>query len=534
EQKTEEKKPEPPTMATTLVEGSAEKKKPDMLVANPLENQVKQGQVKLTSHPTAATVLLGDREIGVTETKLLDLDVGPVELVFRREGYRDFVYRGEVKEGTQVVSATLLPDLGPKPGLAWVNSLGMPFVPLGDGHHESAGEISLAIFDRFLEESEKEIPRVGQKGLALVSQDPALWEFCDWLASRDRHEGYLAAGQYYRPQRALPGPEKPKGAFKITVEHESGVLALNSEPSGARAFRDGEYLGTTPLVLDGMRLGSYRIELFKPGFATAIVEGDLLGADPEPLVATLQPDGSAVFGKRWTNSQGMELVPIGDLLVATTETPIRSYLDYLIAQKMLIDATTPLEEMNYPAAGVSHATAVAFCEWLTIHERRLGLIRPWQQYRLPTDLEWSQFVGLTGESGKTPEARNRATDRFPWGTEWPPPPGAGNFADLSATGVLGGKVVQGYDDGFPMTSPVGSFGAAANGLHDLAGNVWEWVQDAYTDGSDGLQVARGGGWNSSEPETLSITYRNPVPSGSDDNFYGFRYVLEDAYGGVDR
>ncbi len=126
-----------------------------------------------------------------------------------------------------------------------------------------------------------------------------------------------------------------------------------------------------------------------------------------------------------------------------------------------------------PAVFVSWYEAEAFCKWLSEREGRL--------YRLPTEAEW-EYCARCG--------RSNADSKYPWmngGPDrpqagvWPPSGRAGNFADLTSFRAIGGARPLGfdYDDGFVVSSPVGSFPPNLWGLFDMCGNAWEWCSDWY-------------------------------------------------------
>ena len=88
------------------------------------------------------------------------------------------------------------------------------------------------------------------------------------------------------------------------------------------------------------------------------------------------------------------------------------------------------------------------------------------------------------------------------------------------------------------TTSVGSYPANAFGLHDMHGNVWEWVEDCWhndytgapTNGSawtsgcdvDRWRVMRGGSWRSGDPQLLRSAYRGWFVASSRLDYYGFR------------
>lgn len=99
----------------------------------------------------------------------------------------------------------------------------------------------------------------------------------------------------------------------------------------------------------------------------------------------------------------------------------------------------------------------------------------------------------------------------------------GNFAD-AALRRSGTPAIPGYQDGFPQTSPVNAFPPNKHGLHDIAGNVWQWCLEPYRPGSH-WGVLRGGSWGNAAPSELYLSCRNVIDRSERDVLFGFRVVL---------
>jgi len=182
---------------------------------------------------------------------------------------------------------------------------------------------------------------------------------------------------------------------------------------------------------------------------------------------------------------------------------------------------------DFPVVNVSWNDANAFCTWLTDTERKSGKIPMRAFYRLPTDDEWSWAVGIGGrESGATPKEKSgKLNGVYPWGSEFPPPTNAGNFADETAFHYFTNwPHIEGYNDGFVTTAPVGSFRPNQFGIYDLAGNALEWCEDFYDD-SHQTRVLRGGAWNNCGPRSLLSSYREHAAASRCSVVTGFRCVL---------
>ncbi|MCS4233713.1 formylglycine-generating enzyme family protein [Stenotrophomonas sp. BIGb0135] len=175
---------------------------------------------------------------------------------------------------------------------------------------------------------------------------------------------------------------------------------------------------------------------------------------------------------------------------------------------------------NSPVMHVSVRDAENYATWLSEQTGR--------SYRLPSEAEF-EYVVRAGSSG-----------RYPWGDAGTPPAGAGNFTgaeDVSPTGRRWYNAFVGYGDGWWGPAPVGSFEANAWGVHDVAGNLSEWVADCWhasyrrapADGAAWFnpgcrqRVIRGGNW-ANAPDQTRAAWRQSQDSDTTSARIGFRLV----------
>ncbi len=277
--------------------------------------------------------------------------------------------------------------------------------------------------------------------------------------------------------------------------------------------------------------GASQPQVIAPTQAAAPAPPAALSTQVVPKGAAQSSDAPPRFGESQAvapvaeNSLGMKFVPVGGVHFAATKTRVKDYEQFVADthhSKTRWRSPGFEQTPDHPVVMVSWVDAVSFCKWLTDRERAAGRLKQGEVYRLPTDLEWSQAVGLPAEKGSTPEARDMGVkNHFPWGAQWPPPQGAGNY-----TGQESGadKVIAGYNDGFRYTSPVEAFPPNSKGLYDLGGNAWEWCSDTWN-AKDRSRVLRGGSWYQGSMQLgLLSSCRIPAAPDREAGFIGFRVV----------
>jgi len=242
------------------------------------------------------------------------------------------------------------------------------------------------------------------------------------------------------------------------------------------------------------------------GGTPALLSGEFLDGDDFPAMVEL-PAGEFVMGENQ-----------GDKFANDTERPTHTVkfqspfalgkFPVTVGEFAKFQPAHSKDADKLPVVRASWDDAVAYCEWLTFKTGR--------QYRLPTEAEW-EFACRAGSLRPFATGDEISTDD------------ANFLYDESGVSV-----------GLGHRTPVGDFLANQFGLHDLHGNVCEWVADSWhpnyvgapADGSawcgirDDWRVIRGGAWDYL-PRLLRSSWRDWRLANQRADNIGFRVATSD-------
>ena len=338
-----------------------------------------------------------------------------------------------------------------------------------------------------------------------------------------------------------------KAAASRNISGNKGRLYVRTTPTDALV----RILNIKPRYRDGMELeaGDYHVEVSMRGFVTERRWINVSpGTDNEVAIQLAARASEPQPGEIWREPvTGMEFVwipggcfrmgsPVGEsgrhgdegpehevcvdgFWMGKTEVTNKQYRNSQSGHKSKSYKRYSLDGNKQPVVRVSWYDAKAFGEWLK--NQNAGHY----QFRLPTEAEW-EYACRAG----------RQTARF-WGSDPDHACRYANIMDPSARRALAERSAHNCEDGYKVSSPVGSFQSNGFGLYDTLGNVMEWCEDIYnkdayiahfrknpTYMSGGShRVMRGGSW-SCGPNKVRCAYRERDKPGSLFPDVGFRLV----------
>jgi formylglycine-generating enzyme required for sulfatase activity len=311
----------------------------------------------------------------------------------------------------------------------------------------------------------------------------------------------------------------PHLEIREEVRQGFGSLALGARLDDVEVWLGTQRLGQARLgrllVVNNVPEGVQRVIARKPGYKDWEREVQVTANQRTELIIDIEPLGPAKVVKGDDGAE-MVLVPAGEFVMGSNDDderpPHRVHLDaYYIDRyettnalyRTFVSATGRQAPSSWndptfngdtqPVVGASWHDADAYCRWVG--------------KRLPTEAEWEKAA--RGTDGR----------KYPWGDPW----------EASRTNSDESKLGS--------TSRVGSYptGLSPYDVHDMAGNVWEWVSDWYSydyysrspgrnpkgPSSGTARVLRGGSWLS-EAVRLRAAYRYSYSPGYRFEDVGFR------------
>ena len=283
-----------------------------------------------------------------------------------------------------------------------------------------------------------------------------------------------------------------------------GNLSVNYKPFGADVYIDGNKIGQSPRVFNGLLVGNHKVEIKKDGYGTESKQVNILEGQTATLAGMLSTNttvstatGSTLSGNTITipvkNGISIDMVRVeaGTFTMGATaemkepyddEKPTHRVTltnDYYIGKYEVTQALWQAVMGNNPSSFKGDNLPVEQVSWNDCQKFISQLNRiTGKTFRLPTEAEW-EYAARGGNKSR--------------GYQYS---GSNNLSDVAWY----------TDNSGYKTHTVGTKQPNELGIYDMSGNVLEWCQDWYgiyssssqinptgaTSGSD--RVNRGGSW----------------------------------------
>jgi formylglycine-generating enzyme required for sulfatase activity len=367
-----------------------------------------------------------------------------------------------------------------------------------------------------------------------------------------------------RPLFADPGK---RIRLDARLEAVGARVTIQGEPDGAQLFVDGVDRGRTPQSLE-LSAVEHHIEVHKEGWVTytgtvtpakgldRMLQYRLMSEDRSMALAQtasrvytqtgyllrLVPAGTFSMGSERREqgrrpNEGLRRVTLKrPLYFGVTEVTNEQFRRFRPDHTSGFIDRHSIDLDDQPVSQVSWNEAAEYSNWLSerdnlpaAYEKKNDtyvLKRPVTiGYRLPTEAEW-EYAARYAAPGQF--------RRFAWGDALPVTSDVGNLAGAE-TGNSLPAALPGYRDEYALVAPVGKFKPTPLGLHDMSGNLSEWIDDYYLSFVDSAPVTdplgpedgtrhviRGANWKSASATDLRLAWRDGADGVS--TTIGFRVV----------
>jgi formylglycine-generating enzyme required for sulfatase activity len=382
---------------------------------------------------------------------------------------------------------------------------------------------------------------------ALKLHDDVLREFKEWADSGRQAESLVRRGERLHAALALASSEDFKSVLALAAEYLKACRKLERSARSRARWTQAAIYTLLLAVIGALLARMYERELrslaywattfrghqltaaaLKPGdafqecaktFSDDRQDGKQISKHCPDMVVI--PAGSYKMGSERTRAADSRIITIKTPFAVSRFTITFDQWNVCVAGGGCENNTGPSDQTwgrgSRPVINVDWRDAQNYVAWLN---RMTGT----DSYRLLSEAEW-EYAARGVTSAQAPHSN------YPWGNEI----GRGN-ANCNDCGSK-------WDN--KQTAPVGSFEANAFGLYDMAGNVWQWVEDCYAQNLNGApvcpngapvdgavwkeackdetspRVVRGGSWRY-DPGLLRSAARGRNPTGNKFNDLSFR------------